>query len=363
MIERIVGRLLRRPSGRFIPQVDGLRFIAIFSVLIYHLNEYQRSDTPSKSLPVGYLGSLRFGVQIFFCISAFVLALPFAIQYLEGRPAPVNQIRNYYLRRLRRIEPPYIISLLAIFLLHKGVAGVWHLAASMAYIHNAVFGTWSTVDIVGWSLEVEVQFYLIAPLIFNIFTLKAGLRRSLLVVGMVSAIAIQTAFPENQRLWLSLAGQMQYFFAGILLADLYLSGWRNARPTAIWDVASVCSWTAIVILIQSTTGFRYACFPLLLAFAGAFKGKLSSRLLAYSPIVAIGGMCYSIYLYHFQLLAFFAKYPKYHGWPLPVQCLLVVPPVLICCTILFLVFEKPFMSVRGSIKAISPVPGPIIASA
>ena len=61
------------------------------------------------------------GVELFFVISGFILGLPFAAHYLKGA-APVS-LRKYYLRRLTRLEPPYIVALLVLFILAAGIEG------------------------------------------------------------------------------------------------------------------------------------------------------------------------------------------------------------------------------------------------
>src|SRR5262245_56709348 len=86
--EGLFARLSRiSSSGRFIPEIDGLRFIAITSVFLYHLacfTVHKTKDVPQD--PVYLVTSHgNFGVQLFFVISGFILSLPFAERRLEGR--------------------------------------------------------------------------------------------------------------------------------------------------------------------------------------------------------------------------------------------------------------------------------------
>src|SRR5580704_7458253 len=110
-----IGRLRRitTASHRYMAEVDGLRFIAIFSVMLFHVYfnvAHSRDFTLSASRfdfffwPV--TNGFR-GVQLFFVISGFILGLPFATQYITGGP-PVK-IGRFYLRRITRLEPPYIL--------------------------------------------------------------------------------------------------------------------------------------------------------------------------------------------------------------------------------------------------------------
>src|ERR1041385_2546371 len=104
-------------SDLFIPEVDGFRFFAIATVVLYHLNTHFVRTIGSQVEPSYYENSLTFlimgeggiGVNVFFAISGFILALPFARQHLLDAK-PVN-LRSYFVRRITRLEPPYIISL------------------------------------------------------------------------------------------------------------------------------------------------------------------------------------------------------------------------------------------------------------
>src|SRR5205807_233343 len=110
------------------------------------------------------------GVQLFFAISGFILALPFAAHRLLGEK-PVD-LGKYFRRRLTRLEPPYILSLLGTFafgllISHQlsWAANGKHLLASLVYMHNLAFGHESYISTVAWTLEIEVQFYCLVPLL------------------------------------------------------------------------------------------------------------------------------------------------------------------------------------------------------
>jgi peptidoglycan/LPS O-acetylase OafA/YrhL len=93
-------------AGRvFIPQIDGLRFIAIMAVVAYHVRaicSYHFQASPMGQTiegdPVNDIFSVgNNGVRLFFAISGFILSLPFARQYLcAGKPVG---LRGYYIRR------------------------------------------------------------------------------------------------------------------------------------------------------------------------------------------------------------------------------------------------------------------------
>jgi len=149
-ISRKVQRALSREtsSGRFIPEMDGLRFAAIGMVVLFHLNGYLtvKSRLFYPTPPSDWLAQAAYvgfhGVELFFVISGFILGLPFAAHHLKGKPAIC--LRKYYLRRLTRLEPPYFVAAILLFLLAIWIQGADlrtlapHLAASLSYLHNVI---------------------------------------------------------------------------------------------------------------------------------------------------------------------------------------------------------------------------------
>lgn len=350
-------------SGRFITEIDGLRCLAIASVALFHLawmvlppDVDRRAVLAAQPLTWVLLHGFV-GVQLFFVISGFVLALPFAEARLGGgRPVPLSA---YYARRLTRLEPPYVICLLLLFGAHAlrdgGVAAAQlpHLLASLFYVHNIAFDAPSTINSVAWSLEVEVQFYLLVPLLTRLFALRpTPLRRAALLALIVGAAAAQTRFPEaSYGIGHSLLFQIQYFLAGFLLADCYLLGWRDAgRGGAAWDLLATAALAGIVPAMEGGAPGHVA-LPLLMlaAYAGVFRGRYWNAGLTRPWITVVGGMCYTIYLYHLNVLGNLLKLtaPLTATAALPVQVavqgLLTVPPLIAVSAALFALFEKPFM--------------------
>ncbi|MGH9819227.1 MAG: acyltransferase family protein, partial [Pyrinomonadaceae bacterium] len=174
-------RLFRREtvSTEFIPVIDGLRFLAILMVVLYHINAYILEKSSSLvTTPYFFNSSANIfafghqGVQLFFVISGFILAMPFMRQRLGLSEKRVS-LGQYYFRRLTRLEPPYVISTLLLFLSLALIVSEKYslsdlaasLVASLLYVNNIVFpGEFPRINSVTWSLEIEIQFYLIAPL-------------------------------------------------------------------------------------------------------------------------------------------------------------------------------------------------------
>jgi len=378
-------------SGSFIPELDGLRFFAIAGVvLLHHMGQilakhglsYEsacRSFTGVDYFLIRICRQGQFGVPLFFAISGFILSLPFARWRLSGESRP--GLTRYFIRRLSRLEPPYILSMLihypiVAFLFTHGLlklGGTWtsmlgNLAASLCYVHNSIFQTSSLLNGVAWSLEVEVQFYVLAPLLCAAFAVRStALRRAFLgcVILLFGALN-DFIFPQRWWATYSLAGYLQYFLAGFLLSDFYvMSDWEDKPRRMSWDVIGITTAAALLWCLLSDLP-RYALpFLVLASFVGGFRGRILNRLLRNPALWAIGGMCYSIYLYHAVLVAIAAKVtaPLYGPsmsfaagflW----QSLLALPFVLFVCAFLYLAVEKPCMDREWPKKLWSWLSGP-----
>jgi peptidoglycan/LPS O-acetylase OafA/YrhL len=358
--------VLRRvtSSGRFIPEIDGLRFVAISSVYLYHLNGYLLeqgaafTDGSPTARFITLLSHGNNGVQLFFVISGFILGLPFASHFLRGE-ARVS-LRAYFLRRLTRLEPPYVLSMLLLFAMGALAAGesaqgrLTHLAASLIYAHNLVYASGSSINRVAWSLEVEVQFYLLVPAIAALFAIRDVRWRRGAIIGLILlAIVVRATLisPATPRLDRSIVGQLQYFLAGFLVADLYVCrNWTASPVHRIWDYVSLVGWPALTILWTRSwlTTWLFPGFAFLLCCA-ALRGPWSRRLFSNVWIATIGGMCYTIYLFHYQLISFVGSRALqvrlgngYAGMYM-LEFLLVTPIVLVACAAFFVLIERPCM--------------------
>lgn len=366
----LIGLLRRRTASiAFIPQIDGLRFYAVVAVLVFHCCGYlstpARNPAATAAAATWFAGLAKAGhsgVELFFVISGLVLGLPFA-RAAAGVGPPVS-LRRYFLRRVTRLEPPYIINLLVlstvILLLGRETLSwlVPHLLASLAYCHNLVFGRASSINFVAWSLEIEVQFYILAPLLAGLFALRSPWARSTalgagMALGSTLACCLTMTAGVPPRYALTLACYLQYFLMGFALADWHARGGDHSGRSGMADVLAIpCA--AAVPLLEHHPALRAYLLPL--AFGGlclsALHGRLHSRLMSVPALVVIGGMCYTIYLYHpFIKSACGPAIVRLAPAGLPAVATLVAQVVAFivvivgCCVPLFLCFEKPFMAV------------------
>lgn len=357
MANFLTSRLRRVTSGgRFIPEIDGLRFVAIGTVVVFHMAGFLTAKStlvPDWSAALADKG--HYGVHLFFAISGFILGMPFAAHYLEG--APKVNLKAYFLRRLTRLEPPYMVALLICTALlvsvnHLAIRSLLpHLLAGVFYLHNAIYRVHNPINTVVWSLEIEVQFYCLVPLLARLFDIhKKSERRAAIVSVAALAVCAQVAGLMRSPLDLTIFNYLQYFLMGFLLADIYISEWKESpAKSRVWDGVSVFAWAAL--LAASFSPLPMALMPpaILLAYCAAFRGKISSQVFA-SPVVStIGGMCYTIYLLHYFGISAIGRFTRgllvshYYWFNLLLQLAIITPVLLVASTIYFVLIEQPCM--------------------
>ena len=359
--------MLRRPNlsrrmtgGRYLPEVDGLRFFCIVPVVLAHLAISVAQDAGGqRTFLARLLSSGSFGVEFFFLISGFILTAPFIRARRDGTKVPLG---SYYLRRLTRLEPPYLVALLLIggaWAISNGGLGanIGHLAAGTVYGHGLLYEGYNPLFTIGWSLEIEVQFYVLLPLVASIFRLPPLVRRSLLAASVVAASVSPQAFSRQPytvwQFW-------QFFAVGMLLADLFVTEWRSdPRPVRwLWPAGLVMP-VVLGWLVYTNPGDNVGAVLIpwvALAVAGlAFLSAPWRRLLTVPAVSIAGGMCYSIYLLHQRVID--AVHPLASrilpamSFPaaMVATAILVLPVVAVVATTFFVLVERPCMVPRWPI--------------
>lgn len=348
------GMKLRRITthGNWIPEIDSLRFVAIASTLLTHiLGKVYEESGKTFALTQADFNALMFrggrGVPLFFAISGFILAQPFLRYHLlHGK---VVSVKSFFRRRLTRLEPPYILSLLiytAVLAIHRHhpVSLAMPLLVHTFYLNN--FFHLLKINFVTWSLEVEVQFYILAPVFGYFYALSSTIVRRGLIVSLILASAY-LHFVSQGVASQNLPGQLQFFLVGFLLADLRAT--RNESTTSRWwDLVSPIVWATIFVLPP-----RYASFFLpaliLLAYSAAFNGPVTRQIFRTQWIALTGGMCYSFYLMHMLVINAAFKltrrlvFASSLSLSFLIQTVLLGAAIGVFCTAYFVLIERPCM--------------------
>ncbi len=355
---------LRRVTsgGNFIEEIDGLRFIAIFPVVIQHLSERLIRFHPDSHFDESFLSSIvlrgHIGVYIFFVISGFILALPFAKSALFNSKS-VN-LKKYYYRRITRLEPPYIVVITLLFfvlaLKEKSFYSLLpHYLASIIYSHAFIFGIWTPINPPAWTLEIEVQFYILAPLLSALyFNIKSPMvRRVGLIIFLLVKTIIITQFNIPVRVYLSLINSIEYFLIGFLIADFYLNKKLGTSSRyKLFDLIAIISFFTIMFTWSWNNELIYKLLFLAFLFAmfyASFKSKYFKMFLRNKWVSAIGGMCYTIYLIHLAFAELFVTITKNilitgnFMSTLLINLIVFLPLLFIISVAFFLLIEKPCM--------------------
>ncbi len=366
-------------SGKYISVVDGLRFLAIAMVIIYHLDGFIFRELNHTYLDAKTVYSwwhalcLRgyFGVELFFVISGFILALPFTEYYLNQ--GSKISIRSYFVRRLTRLEPPYIISLIIIFWVYVFVIQTKSyddlapsFLSSLFYAHTLIYdrSILPLVSTVIWSLEIEVQFYILAPLLFYVYFKKINDRRiNLIFLTLFISNCSKILKPD----FYSLYEYFHFFLLGILLADYYISkerikileqwiqlsgsfmvGFISFVMIILTDITYIESKVGILKMGLSTVQLMF----LFIFFYNVLFRAGPVRFYSNAIVTSIGGMCYSIYLFHNEIINgigfYLIKHPfsSYFILDYSIISIILCVSILILSTIFYILVERPCMNKR-----------------
>lgn len=353
-------------SGDYIRELDGLRFLALMMVFLLHLNHavhgaFEQSGTVDDTVE-SFSHAMEFGalgVQLFFCISGFILGLPFADAAIN-RSRRIS-LKKFYLRRLTRLEPPLIIHITIMLAVYVWFVGktlpefLPHYFATITYTHSHIYGFPSPINPMTWSLEVEAQFYLCTPLLCSVFLISSVFwRRFVIVAGIFGFGLIGNALPSTL-----LPGQLPYFLAGFLLVDFYLVNWKkelHGRKGADWvGVGCVIVFVFLCAFHKSIPGVVGLTAAVMFGFMWAvFRGNWLRRIFRVRFFATLGGMCYTFYLYHLAVITTLfrvldTKITGMNYFVAYLLCLVVVGGInWLLCSVLFVLFEKPFMRWRPS---------------
>ena len=331
--------------------IDGLRALAVISVVLYHLE-------------ISWVKSGYLGVDIFFVISGYLITT-IIIRDLENE---TFSIKNFYLRRIRRILPALIIvSIFSSFfawlvLLPQDLINYSQsLISAIASISNLFFfktmnfGYFSTdASIIPllhtWSLGIEEQFYIAWPIILIIlFKLKLSSKKNLLIIASTLAVAsiaffFWKHFPKFYYIPISRGFELLF---GCILAISMNNGKIILQNKLLLNILSLISMLMMVIpcyfiavsypsIWTIVTCLGAAIFIL----SGSYQNTpIFNKVLSFKPIVAIGIISYSLYLWHWPIITY-ANYLSVNKTPL--ICLTIITVSIVLASLSYFFVEKPF---------------------
>jgi peptidoglycan/LPS O-acetylase OafA/YrhL len=327
--EEEAGRAAEASPFARVPELDGLRGLAILLVVIWHLFVVVVAWPPGSSFFIAayFLRWTWSGVDLFFVLSGFLIGGIL----LDARESK-HYFKTFYLRRIFRIVPLYAVAVISYAVLssfastspYLHATGLfrdeWPLAPYLLFLQNVwsgIVGQWGPTWLsVTWSLAVEEQFYLLLP--FVVRFLKRPALTFLLVALIVLAPVVRVALFDlrNGAFWsyMELPSRLDALGLGALVAVLSRSPAAWAFVSKHWRLFYVtCGLFTLRILWHTLRGEAgpgsramsysgYTSFAVLyvslLLIVLIRKQSFLARLARLRTLRYLGGVSYFVYLFH-----------------------------------------------------------------
>lgn len=330
------------PALKHRPDITGLRAVAVVPIVLFHAE--------AAWLPGGFLG-----VDVFFVVSGFLITSILVREMDAGG----FSLLGFYRRRVVRILPALLAMIVLVcaaatlVLLPTELAALGKSAAAAAAFASNIF-FWRETDYFAdaalvrpllhtWSLGVEEQFYLLYPLLLLI---------------------VRSHFPGRLAWWVA-AGTAASLAASLYLACDHHSPAFYLLPTRAWQLGlgamvalglfprlrgtaapRLAALAGAVLMLASFAFARDVAWAPLPCFATALllaycAESPTGRILSLPPLVAIGTISYSLYLWHWPLMAIYRSGRGYELTPAEIAGLILAS--LLLAILSYLVVERPFL--------------------
>ncbi len=326
--------------------MDGLRGVAILWVLWYHFFGLSflapTIDVGAMRLDFTFIPQSGYlGVELFFFLSGFVLFFPYARSLFFGSPRPT--LGEYAYRRTIKIVPSYYLSLLLIvglgpWLFFPASDELHQVLTHLLFVNNFESSGTVAINAVYWSLPIEVQFYVIFPLIVPVFA-----RQPWVTTAVMCAIAIGYRFwstgccmTAHAFVRYQVPAFLDLFAMGMLGAYVFAQirakspSWSHRSDWAT-VITLICATTMVVLLrnvfvpfapqVESAANHPEYLFYLAVVIFGFalstlfgvkwWRRFMRNRLFLYFAVIS-----YNLYLYHLVLASSLVarlRFPPFQG--------------------------------------------------
>jgi peptidoglycan/LPS O-acetylase OafA/YrhL len=340
---------------RYRNDIDGLRSIAVLSVIFFHFDIFV--PHPGYWIMIAPGGFI--GVDVFFVISGYLITKVIYGDITLGR----YRTADFYNRRIRRIFPAlftvFAFCIVAAFFLRfpSETADIGRaIVASIFFVSNVFF--YKSYDYFDqrleanpllhtWSLSVEEQFYLVFPiLVFGLRRFSSETRiKTFLVIAFASLTYSEwTAIVEPEAAFYLVRSRAWELLIGALLAIGVIPTLRR-----YWH-SELVAFLGLALIIASIEWMKVGTpFPGLAALApclgaaaiihsGATMSTFTGRFLAIPPLRFIGLISYSLYLWHWPIIVFY----RFLREPTNKEKFLLVVVCILLAAISWRFIEQPF---------------------
>ncbi len=342
--------------------LDGLRGFAILLVVWYHAWLVSGQGI----VAVNFLAEAGFlGVDLFFFISGFCVFYPYVRARIDGRPDP--SVRRFFERRILKIVPSYLLALAVFAIVYRDrfvspQDAAVQLASHLAFVHTLSPATFGSISGPLWTIGVEVQFYVLFPLIAPLF-----LRSPL--VGYAAFVAIAEGYRlllgalglSTEFGWINqLPGVLDLFGAGMLAAYAFVSlrgraeNWRPRRVTGVSMAAfalavaglATAAWVADTQTVDGAhewlNAHRFAIGPLcvVLTLSTCFAAPRWQTIVTPRALTFLSLISYNLYLWNLEV----AVWIHAAGLAGPAAFALSVVAAVSLAALITYAFERPILA-------------------
>lgn len=368
------------------PVLDTMRAVGALAVLTTHTS-FQTGEYLGNGVWGTLLARLDVGVAIFFVLSGFLLSRPYLARRVLELPSPA--LGTYYEKRVLRIVPVYLVTVVVAYLLvpgNEGSSGLDWLASFLLldpFVDKSLpYGLTHM-----WSLSVEGTFYLVLPALMLLVTRGRPGRRRVAVVCSAMAVASLTWLSVTPRvddvvrgapgLWLP--AYLTWFAAGIGLAHVHVQHQRGAVSPVVRQVVTlgrqpgVCWSLALGLMLVAATPVAgptlleapsvadaltkhviYTLVGTLLVLSGVFtRPGAYRRLMTWRLLRHLGLISYSVFCIHLVVLSEVFERSGveiFTGQGLRIWAMTLTAS-LVAAEVLYRVVEMPAIRLRGRLRA------------
>lgn len=356
-------------SNDYVASLDGLRAIAILSVIVFHLHP--------PLLPGGFTG-----VDVFFVLSGFLIT-KIILKDLRDKKF---SLRRFFIRRIHRLLPNALVCIILVTLLanvvtppsserYIGEHGLWTLLNfSNIFAWRKLGGYWGAGAEASplthfWSLAVEEQFYFVYPFLL-IMLIAIGYRKIpwFLLLGLLISLSL-CLFATHYKgmnipaFYLLPTRGWQLLSGGLLSAILACSGENSANVTKPLFEHKIINAIGIIGVTTILAGFLFirghSHYPgisslvptlgtMMTIYAAMQSNSLISRILSERRTVWIGKLSYSLYLWHWPMIVIGIAAAKNYAQPKVIGSLIGCTIGIALAIIAYKLVEQPMRKVKSS---------------
>ncbi|MDF3000836.1 MAG: putative acyltransferase [Bacillota bacterium] len=358
---------IRKDSTGYMPGLDGLRALAVFAVIAYHLD--------LSWAPGGLLG-----VSLFFVLSGYLIT---NILMKQWERTGTIDLKDFWIRRARRLLPALFVMLIGVILwaaffsserladiLQEVLAAAFYTSNWYLIFHQvSYFESFGPPSPLGhlWSLAVEEQFYLFWPLLLGL-GLRCVRQRKWIIIGGTAVIALASVAAmaliympghDPSRVYYGTDTRAFGLLVGAVLAMVWPSGQTReltAKKRLALEATGSMGLLVVILMIATTNQYQTSLYQggLLIFSAAAacavaalaHPGTGLGRLLGWRPLRWLGECSYGIYLWHYPVIVLTSPIINTEGPDLLLQLRQIALSIFLAILSRYLV-EDPIRYGRG----------------